>query len=86
MVVTNPNEQRRTNTLAIVAFILAFFTSFVGSIIGPIALREIRRTGEAGRGLAQAAVILGFVFTGIIIVIATLVFVSVMSQTGTSYP
>jgi hypothetical protein len=61
----------RTNVLAIVAFILAFFISIAGVIVGFIALSQIKRTGEGGRGLALAAVILGFVFLalGIIFVI-----------------
>jgi peptidyl-prolyl cis-trans isomerase B (cyclophilin B) len=49
------------NTMSIVAFILAFFVSIVGIILGFIALSQIKRTGEQGHGLALAAVIIGFV-------------------------
>ncbi|WP_158864256.1 DUF4190 domain-containing protein [Leifsonia sp. AG29] len=50
----------RWNTMSIVAFIVTFFVSIVGIILGFIALSQIKRTGERGRGLALAAVILGF--------------------------
>jgi hypothetical protein len=61
----------KTNTLAIVSLILAFFVSIGGIIVGHIALGQIKRTGEGGRGLALAGTILGYVFTaGYIILIA----------------
>ena len=57
------------NTLAIVAFILAFFTTIIGVILGFVALSQIKRTGEQGRGLAIAAIIIGFVEFAVVIVI-----------------
>ncbi|WP_431221318.1 DUF4190 domain-containing protein [Leifsonia xyli] len=51
----------RWNTMAIVAFIVTFFINIVGIILGFIALSQIKRTGEKGRGLALAAVIIGFI-------------------------
>jgi hypothetical protein len=61
----------RTNVLAIVALILGIVVPIGGIICGPIALGQIKRTGESGHGLAMAGLILGIVFTilGIIIVI-----------------
>jgi uncharacterized membrane protein len=61
----------RWNTLAIVAFIVTFFINIVGIILGFIALNQIKRTGEKGRGLALAAIIIGFasIVLGIIITI-----------------
>lgn len=55
----------KTNTLAIVAFVGSFFVSLVGIICGHIALKQIKRTGEGGRGLALAGTIIGYVFTAI---------------------
>jgi peptidyl-prolyl cis-trans isomerase B (cyclophilin B) len=40
--------------------VLAFLFSIVGVILGFIALSQIKRTGEQGRGLAIAAIIVGF--------------------------
>ncbi|WP_169077422.1 DUF4190 domain-containing protein [Microcella alkalica] len=49
----------RTNTLALVGFIASFVIPVVGIVLGVIARRQIERTGEDGRGLARAAVIIG---------------------------
>ncbi|KQQ05195.1 MULTISPECIES: DUF4190 domain-containing protein [unclassified Rathayibacter] len=50
----------RYNVLAIIGFIASFFVSIVGIVLGFIALSQIKRTGEKGRGLAIAAIIIGF--------------------------
>lgn len=55
----------RTNVLAIVALILAIFFPLIGAILGHVAMGQIKKTGEEGRGLALAAIIIGWVFTGI---------------------
>jgi peptidyl-prolyl cis-trans isomerase B (cyclophilin B) len=69
----------KTNTLAIVGFILAFLVSVAGIIVSFIALGQIKRTGEGGHGLALAGVIIGFVVTAfwlIYIVVAIIIAVS----------
>jgi MFS family permease len=61
-----PPQSQRTNRLAIAALCcgiaVIFFppTAIVAIILGHIAKREIRRTGEHGRGLATAGLILGY--------------------------
>lgn len=72
------------NTMAIVAFILAFFVNIVGIILGFVALSQIKRTGEQGRGLAIAAIIIGFleIIIGIVFVI---VFVAIFASAAPSY-
>lgn len=66
--------QAKTNTLAIVALISVFFINLLGIILGHIALNQIKTTGEGGRGLALAAVIIGYasVVIGIIVLIVVL--------------
>jgi uncharacterized membrane protein len=61
----------RTNPLAIVSFVLSlvaifvwFFASVAAVICGHIALNQIKRTGEGGRSLALAGVIIGYVGIG----------------------
>ncbi len=49
------------NTLAVVAFVLAFFVSIAAVVCGHIALRDIARRGERGRGLAIASLWIGYV-------------------------
>ncbi|MGI9008188.1 MAG: DUF4190 domain-containing protein [Streptosporangiaceae bacterium] len=75
-----PGPSRSSNTMAVVAFVLGL-VQFIGWIIfllpgliaailaivlGFVSLKQIRRTGEGGRGLAITGVILGF--AGIVIV------------------
>ncbi|MCS5721175.1 DUF4190 domain-containing protein [Herbiconiux sp. CPCC 203407] len=79
-----------TNTLAIVTIILAFLFSIAGIVTGHIALKQIDRTGESGRGLAKAGLILSYVFTGLAVlgVIAYIIFVVVIiaaAGAGTYY-
>ncbi len=54
-----------TNTLAIVALVLAFIVPLGGIICGHIARGQIKRTGEGGDGLALAGLIIGYAFTGL---------------------
>jgi Domain of unknown function (DUF4190) len=67
---------QRTNALAIVALILGIVIPLGGIICGAIALGQIKRTGEAGRGLALAGLIIGIAFTavGLITFIASIAF------------
>jgi hypothetical protein len=69
-----PAAGPRTNTLAIVALIAAFVVPLAGIIVGHIALGQIKKTGEAGHGLALWGTILGYVFTALYIII--IIFVS----------
>ncbi|GAA1060354.1 DUF4190 domain-containing protein [Agromyces bracchium] len=52
---------QKTNVLAIVSLVSSFFISLVGIITGHIALSQIKKTGEQGRGLAIAGLIIGYV-------------------------
>lgn len=51
----------RTNVLAIISLVSAFVVSLAAVITGHIALAQIKRTGENGRGLALAGLIIGYV-------------------------
>lgn len=52
-----------TNTLAVLAFVLGLTVPPGGIIAGHMALARIRATGEPGRGLALAGLIIGYVLT-----------------------
>lgn len=54
----------QTSPLAIVAFILVWFFTPVGLILGYVALNDIRRSQgtKSGEGLAKASITLGWVF------------------------
>lgn len=55
----------RTNPLAIAAFVSSFLIGVTGVILGFIALNQIKTTGERGRGLAIAALVVGCAYTAI---------------------
>jgi hypothetical protein len=75
---------QRTNVLAIVALILGIVVPIGGIICGPIALGQIKRTGENGRGLAMAGLIIGIVLTlvGVIIIIANIILFAAIANSG----
>ncbi len=52
----------KTNTLAIVSLLASifWFPALIGVITGHIAISQIKRTGERGRGLAIAGLIIGY--------------------------
>ena len=56
--------ERKTNTCAIVGFILSFFVGLAGLIVSIVALNQIKKRNEKGKGLAIAGVV--FSILGII--------------------
>jgi len=50
----------KTNVLAIVSLVIAILQfNIIAIILGAIALNQIKKTGENGRGLAIAGIIIG---------------------------
>ncbi|MGY4858013.1 DUF4190 domain-containing protein [Cryobacterium sp. AP23] len=66
---TGPAGADKYNVLAIISLVSAFFVSLAAIICGHIALSQIKKTGERGRGLAIAGLVLGYlgIIAGIII-------------------
>ena len=62
-----PPPTRGTNVMAIMAIVFAFVFSPLGIVFGIIARKQISRTGEEGDGLALAGLIVGAVFTAIMV-------------------
>lgn len=80
-----------TNVLAIIAIAIVWVVNIGGIVLGHIALAQIKRTGEDGRGLALTALIVGYVSLGLVIsffavyfVIFALVFAAAASSGGFS--
>lgn len=84
---------QKTNTLAIVSLVASIaglvilwgIGSIAGVICGHISLGQIKKTGEQGRGMAVAGLIVGYVgialaIIGVIIVIA--IFASLAAASG----
>ena len=57
--------------MAILALVMAFTFAPVGLILGVIARRQIRQTGEDGDGLALAGIIVGGVVTALFVLMFT---------------
>jgi hypothetical protein len=76
--------QPSTNTMAILALVFAFLFAPLGLAFGIVGLKQIKRTGEAGHGLALAGLICGAVFTAIYVVyiVVIIVFLSAVSMSG----
>ncbi|MBE1546390.1 peptidyl-prolyl cis-trans isomerase B (cyclophilin B) [Mycobacterium sp. OAS707] len=74
---------RGTNALAIVSLVCAFLFAPLGIIFGHISLSQIKKTGEDGRGLAIAGLVISYlitVFTVVAIVLSVLFFVTVANE------
>jgi hypothetical protein len=80
---TAPSD--KFNVLAIVSLVSAFFISLVAIITGHIALSQIRKTGEKGRGLAIGGLVLGYlgVVAAIIVVIVWIAVFATAINDGT---
>jgi hypothetical protein len=65
-----------TNTMAILALVFAFVFAPLGIVFGIIGRRQIDRTGEGGRGLATAGLVVGIVFTVMAVLYIVLVIVA----------
>lgn len=59
------------NVMAILALVFAFVFSPLGVVFGVVGRKQIARTGERGKGLATAGLVLGALFTilGVVLVI-----------------
>ena len=70
----------RTNGLAVAAMILGILSfTVIPIILGHVALSQIARSGERGRGMAIAGVVLGWVWIALVLVIYLVFFVWVGS-------
>jgi len=56
-----------TNTMAILGLVFAFVFPPLGVVFGFMGRNQIKRTGEGGEGLALAGIIVGGIFTAIIV-------------------
>jgi ABC-type Fe3+ transport system permease subunit len=61
------SSARSTNRLAILSLVMAFVFAPAGIVLGYMAKRQIRRTGDEGDGLATAGLIAGYAISGVIL-------------------
>ena len=60
---------RPTNTLAVLSLVMAFVFAPAGLVLGIVARRQIRQTGEDGAGLALAGIIVGGIATALFVLV-----------------
>lgn len=78
-----PAPTEKWNVLSIVAFVLAIVQlNVVAIILGFIGLSQVKKTGERGRGLAIAAIIIGFVSIAFWVIIYITVFAAMAANPG----
>ncbi|MCI4676195.1 peptidylprolyl isomerase [Candidatus Mycolicibacterium alkanivorans] len=58
----------QTNGMAIASLVCAFVFAPLGIVFGHISLSQIKRTGEEGRGLAMAGLVISYLVTALTIV------------------
>jgi peptidyl-prolyl cis-trans isomerase B (cyclophilin B) len=76
-------QPQPTNALAIVSLVCAFLFAPLGIIFGHMSLSQIRKTGEEGRGLAIAGLVISYmitVLTVVVVVLSVLFFVQVAHE------
>ncbi|MCH5153140.1 MAG: DUF4190 domain-containing protein [Clostridiales bacterium] len=61
------------NTLAIVGFVLSFFSAVIGLVLSIIAYKQVKNSGERGRELAIAGIIIGAIETAIIVLYVVII-------------
>ncbi|WP_189078554.1 DUF4190 domain-containing protein [Mangrovihabitans endophyticus] len=67
-----PYASAQTNTMAILALVVAFFFAPAAIVLGHVAKKQIRQSGEQGDGLATAGLWLGYIFTGLYLLFCAL--------------
>ena len=79
--------QEKTNTLAIVGFILSFFIAIAGLVCSIIALKQAPSFGGNGKGLATAGIVISIVaiVIAVIYIFIVVAMLTVASQVGYYY-
>jgi len=85
-----PGAQRPTNGLAIAALVcsiagvVTLISAPVGAVLGHLATRQIAQTGEEGAPLAKAAIWIGWIITGLVVVACCAVLATALAASRTS--
>ena len=69
-----------TNTLAILALVFGFLGGVIAIPLGFIALSQTKKTGQSGRGMAMAGIILAFVWIAVSVAL-----IAVATNSGSGY-
>lgn len=72
-----PTTVGQTNTYALVSILTVMLSPILGIVFGHLGLSQIKRNGDAGRGLALTGVIIGYASI-VLIFIFVMVYVSII--------
>jgi Domain of unknown function (DUF4190) len=79
-------QPTQTNVLAIIALVTSLVgIHLAGIICGHIALNQIKTSGENGRGMALAGLIIGYVFLALVIVLCSVWFIFFFAAINAQY-
>lgn len=67
-----PAPHTRTNGMAVASLVCAVLFAPLGILFGHISLSQLKRSGEQGRGIAIAGLIIGYVMTALTVLAVTL--------------
>jgi peptidyl-prolyl cis-trans isomerase B (cyclophilin B) len=78
---------KQTNSMAILSLVSSFVFAPLGILFGHLSLSQIKKSGEDGRGLAVAGLIIGYLLTvlGVVAIVLSVVFVAFFMTTITSF-
>jgi peptidyl-prolyl cis-trans isomerase B (cyclophilin B) len=65
-------QPQPTNALAVASLVCAFLFAPLGIVFGHVSLAQIRKTGEEGRGMAVAGLVISYLITALTITLVVL--------------
>ncbi len=77
-------QSRGTNTMAILALVFAFVFAPLAIVFGHMAKKQIQQSGEDGDGLATAGLVMGYIFSGLMLVSCCIYGIAVAGIFGTA--
>lgn len=80
----SPTTMAETNAFAMISIILAFLQPIAGIVFGHIALGQIKRNGDSGRGLALAGVIISYILVSFVIIFVILYITLILAVIATA--
>ena len=78
-------EEKGYNIFAILSLVFAFLISLLGLVFGIIALIQINKSGEKGRGLAIAGIIISALLMFSVLLFMILMFIAFFTIANAAY-
>lgn len=79
------HQPTKTNSLAIIGFILAIILPLIGLILSIVAMSQIKKKNEGGKGLAIAGIVIGSILLFFQLIIFIPIFIAASNQAATQH-